>query len=288
MSTDRYLELLKSALVNELYLELEAQLLMSVLCSAQELVLDLPDFWAVRQDEALLGQLKHAKQEGETILLELPESEKGGMVHGNLRNYTEFAYTMVGRKRLDHLQRCVEDILSSGIPGDLLEAGVWRGGCCILMRGVLEAHDCRDRRVWLADSFAGLPASDRGEDREYAMDASRLPVLAVTEEQVRQNFRRFDLLDEQVHFLSGWFDQTLPTADTGPLALLRVDCDLYASTRTVLDSLYDRVSAGGWVVIDDYGILPPCRQAVDEFRAERGIDAPLERIDGHAVCWRVA
>jgi hypothetical protein len=286
MLTERYLELVKSALVNELYVELEAQLLMSVLCSAQNVVLDLPDFWAVRKDRDFLGQLMAAKQGGETILLETQDAATRSHVDGNLRNYTEFSYTLVGRKRLDHLQQCVEDALDSGVPGDFLEAGVWRGGCCILMRAVLEARNCRDRRVWLADSFTGLPSSERAEDRDYAMDSSRLPVLAVSEEEVRRNFERFDLLDDQLRFLPGWFEETLPGSDTGPLALLRVDCDLYASTLTVLDSLYSRVSPGGWVVIDDYGILPPCKQAVDEFRARHGITAALERIDDHAVCWR--
>lgn len=287
MLIERYLDLVKSALVNELYVELEAQLLMSVLCSAQNVVLDLPDFRAVRTDRDLLDQLMAAKQGGETILLETPGRGSARLVDGSLRNFTEFSYTLVGRKRLDHLQRCVEDALDNDVPGDFLEAGVWRGGCCILMRAVLAAREVRDRRVWLADSFAGLPPPERAEDREYAMDASRLPVLAVTEQEVRQNFARFDLLDEQLRFLPGWFDQTLPASNTGPLALLRVDCDLYASTRTVLESLYARVSPGGWVVIDDYGMLPPCKQAVDEFRARSGIGRPLERIDDHAVCWRV-
>jgi hypothetical protein len=208
-------------------------------------------------------------------------------VDGNLRNYSEFSYTLVGRKRMDSLQRCVEDILARQVPGDLLEAGVWRGGCCILMRAVLAAHDCRDRKVWLADSFAGLPPSKQAEDQDYAMDSSRLPVLAVSEIEVRQNFERFGLLDEQVKFLPGWFDETLPGADTGPLSLLRVDCDLYASTMTVLEALYSRVSAGGWVIIDDYGILPPCKQAVDTFRASGGIENPMESIDEHAICWQV-
>lgn len=283
---ERYLELVKSALLNELYIELEAQLLMSVLCSARNLVLDLPDFRAVREDETMIAQLLEAKQGGDTVLLDT-QAESRAMVDGNLRNFTEFSYTMVGRKRLDNLQHCVENVLENHVPGDLLEAGVWRGGCCILMRAVLEAYACNDRKVWLADSFRGLPRSNRSEDSDYEMDASRLPVLAVGSAEVRRNFERFGLLDEQVRFLPGWFEESLPDSDTGPLAVLRVDCDLYASTSAVLDSLYQRVSPGGWVIIDDYHMLPPCRQAVDEFRKRHGISAALERIDDHAVCWQV-
>lgn len=286
MLAERYLDLLKSILVNELYVELEAQLLMSVLCSARNLVLDLEEFRAVRQDREFLGQLLSAKQEGETILLDTASDSDRPGVDGNLRNFTEFSYTLVGRKRLDHLQQCVEDILENEVPGDLLEAGVWRGGCCILMAAVLAAHGDSGRCVWLADSFAGLPASVRREDRDYAMDASRLPVLAVPVEEVRNNLRRFGLLGDRIRFLPGWFEETLPDSDTGPLALLRVDCDLYSSTWTVLEALYPRLSGGAWVIIDDYGILPPCKQAVDEFREQNGIAAELQPIDSHAVCWR--
>ena len=286
MLKEKYLELVKSTLTNEIYVELEAQLLMSVLCAAGNMVLDLPDFWAVRKDRELLGQLMAAKQCGETVLLDIQGEAEQPRVDGNLRNFSEYSLTLVGRKRLDHLQACIEDVLEREVPGDFLEAGVWRGGCCIFMRAALAAHDCRDRLVWVADSFAGMPASVSGPDQDYRMDASLLPVLAVTEAEVRQNFERFDLLDEQVRFLPGWFEHSLPAFESGPLAILRVDCDLYASTRTVLDHLYGRVSPGGWVIIDDYGILPPCQQAVDEFRAQHGIEAPLQAIDEHAVCWQ--
>ena len=127
MPIDRYLELVKSALVNELYIELEAQLLMSVLCAAQGVVPDLAALEAVRRDRSLLDQLLSAKQDGHTILLERPVAGRAPAVDGNLRNYSEFSLTLVGRKRLDDLQHCVEDILDRGVPGDLLEAGVWRG-----------------------------------------------------------------------------------------------------------------------------------------------------------------
>lgn len=282
---ERYLDLVKSALLNETCVELEAQLLLSVLNSTQGLVLDLGDFSAARQDHEFQDQLLAAKQTGETIILETTD----GAVHSagqDLRNFTEFSLTLVGRKRLDHLQDCIRSVLDEEVPGDLLEAGVWRGGCSIFMRAVLEAFECRDRKVWLADSFAGLPVSDELADRAFAMDSSLLPVLAVSEDEVERNFRRFGLFDSQVVFLPGWFEDSLPATETGPLSILRVDCDLYASTMTVLDQLYPRLSPSGWIIIDDYGILPPCRQAVDDFRACEGIKAPMEAIDDHAVAWR--
>jgi hypothetical protein len=286
MQKDRYLELLKSALINELYPELEAQLLLSVLCARHGLVMELPEFWAIRSDVEFIEQILEAKESGETILLDTSGAADAMKVDESLRNYSEFSYSLVGRKRLDHLQACVEDVLEKRVPGDFLEAGVWRGGCCILMRAVLVAHGCEDRNVWLADSFSGMPLSARSEDLEYEMDKSRLPFLAVTMDEVKRNFDRFELLDEQVRFIPGWFDQSLRRSDTGPLSLLRVDCDLYSSTWSALTELYPRLSRGGWVIIDDYGILPPCQQAVDDFRDRHGVTEELERIDEHAVCWK--
>ncbi len=155
------------------------------------------------------------------------------------------------------------------------------------MRAVLESVGDSNRSVWLADSFAGLPNANHPQDRGYDMDTSQLPVLAVTREEVENNFRRFGLLDDRVRFIPGWFEKSLPTCDVGTLALLRVDCDLYDSTRTVLDALYSRVAPGGYVIVDDYAILPPCKQAVDDFRDDLGIEDALYPIDQHAVFWRV-
>ena len=287
MLSERYIELVKTALLNELYIELEAQLLLSVLCGAENAVLDLPDFWATRKDETLLKALREAKDEGDTVILETGVTQGRPYADNSLRNYTEFSYTLVGRRRLDNLQSCVEQILRDGVEGDFLEAGVWRGGCCIFMRALLAAHDCEDRSVWVCDSFQGLPESKLKEDKPFKMSADRLPFLAVTEAEVRENFQRFNLLDAQVKFVPGWFSQSLKTAPVERLALLRIDADLYESTMDVLTLMYDKVSSGGWVVIDDYGILPPCKDAVDTFRREQGISEKIQQIDQHAVCWQV-
>lgn len=196
------------------------------------------------------------------------------------------ADTMIGMKRMNNVQHCVETVLTEGIPGDLIETGVWRGGTCIFMRGVLAAHGVTDRKVYVADSFAGLPKPDAAKfpadkgDRHYLK-----PYLAVSREQVEANFRRFGLLDDQVVFLQGWFKDTLPTLDQEKLAVMRLDGDMYESTMDGFNNLYHKLSVGGFCIIDDYG-LAGCRQAVDEFRQEMGITAPLERVDWTGVYWR--
>lgn len=199
------------------------------------------------------------------------------------------AETMIGMQRLLHLARCSAEVIRDGIQGDLLEAGVWRGGACILMRGVLEATGDADRAVWVADSFEGLPKPDA---KRYPADAGdrhwTFTELAVGLEAVQANFARYGLLDGQVRFLKGWFKDTLPSAPIERLAVLRVDGDMYGSTMEVLEALYDKLSVGGYCIIDDYGAVAGCRAAVTDFRTRRGVDEPLEEIDWTGVFWRKA
>jgi len=110
----------------------------------------------------------------------------------------------------------------------------------------------------------------------------------VSLEEVKANFERYGLLDEQVQFLPGWFRDTLPRAPVEQLALLRLDGDMYESTMVALEALYPKLSAGGFLVVDDYGAIPACRQAVEDYRAVHGIEEPLERVDWTAVYWRRA
>jgi hypothetical protein len=202
-------------------------------------------------------------------------------------DWPQTAHTMIGLKRLDNLQHCVETALADDVAGDLIETGVWRGGACIFMRGVLAAHGVRHRKVWVADSFEGMPdtaAADNQVDRKMALYQYN-DVFAVSIEQVRENFRRYGLLDEQVEFLVGWFSDTLPTAPIEKLAVLRLDGDLYDSTTDALRTLYPKLSPGGFVIVDDYKI-PSCRQAIHDYRDEHGIDDEIVPIDGESVFWR--
>ena len=202
------------------------------------------------------------------------------------RDWPSQAPTMIGTARLRNIRVLGESILEDGVEGDFLEAGVWRGGACIYMRGLLAAYGINDRTIFAADSFSGLPApqpelypADTG-DRHYAS-----PELAVSLDDVKANFTRFGLLDNQIVFLPGWFKDTLPAAPVRRLALLRLDCDMYGSTIETLRNLYPKVSAGGYVIIDDY-ILGPCREAVEDFRRAYGCSEILHDIDGAGVFWR--
>lgn len=203
------------------------------------------------------------------------------------KDWPSTAHTMVGLKRLDNIEECMTRVLDDGVPGDFIETGVWRGGVCIFMRAVLLAQGVDDRTVWLADSFQGMPdTSGDGHDGDREMALHRHnDVLAVSVEQVRENFRRYDLLDEQVEFLPGWFRDTLPSAPIDRLAVIRLDGDLYESTMDALVHLYPKLSAGGYVIVDDYSI-PLCRDAVHDYRTKFDIEDALVPIDGDSVYWR--
>jgi hypothetical protein len=197
-----------------------------------------------------------------------------------------YADTMIGLRRLDNLQDCIESVLRDKVPGDFIETGVWRGGACIFMRGVLRAHGVDDRRVYVADSFQGLPAPDAEKYPHDGGDLHHLHrFLSVSEDQVRKNFERYGLLDERVVFLKGWFRDTLPKAGIRALSLLRLDGDMYESTMDALNALYPKLSPGGYCIIDDY-VLPNCRKAVDDYRATHGIREPIHAIDPTSCYWR--
>lgn len=202
------------------------------------------------------------------------------------RDWPTDAETMVGLARLDNVKRCVVDVLESNVPGDLLEAGVWRGGASIFMRAILEAYGDETRDVWLADSFQGLP---KPNPDDYPADATDMhyvhPMLAVSLDDVKANFERYGLLDDRVRFLEGWFQDTLANAPVDRLAVLRLDGDMYESTWVTLEALYDKVSVGGYLIVDDYG-LDQCRAAVDDFRRERGITDPIQTVDWTGVFWQ--
>jgi O-methyltransferase len=190
--------------------------------------------------------------------------------------------TMVGLARLADLQSCVETVVRDRVPGDLIEAGVWRGGAAILMRAVLDALGSTDRAVLVADSFEGFPDTDAAESDgvDYSYE-----FLAAALNEVRDNFARFGY-DRGVEFVPGFFEETLPELSDRAFAVVRLDGDSYSATNVGLHSLYPALSPGGYVIIDDYGVVEGCRRAVDDFRSEYGITEPIERVDWVCVRWR--
>lgn len=268
---ERYLRLLKRALMNLLYPELELQMMFLLNRGVGDLA-----------GTELKRHLRDLGEREPEALARLRALKTGGMA------LAQCPHTMIGQFRLDNIERCAERIFADGIAGDFLEAGVCQGGATIFMRALQVVHGEGYRRTWVVDSFQGVPPSDQECDRRYGLnlEEAREPWLACSEARVRDHFERYDLLDEGVEFVAGWVADSLPRAPIGPLAMLRLDVDLYSSTQECLDLLYDRVSPGGFVLIDDYGWLQCCRDAVDDFRARRGITEPIQPIDASGIFWR--
>jgi hypothetical protein len=197
--------------------------------------------------------------------------------------------TMVGLARLANVRDCTATALADAVPGDLVETGVWRGGTAIYLRAILAALGDDTRTVWACDSFEGLPEADA---ERFPLDVPlRLhehSQLAVGLAEVRANFDRYGLLDERVRFVKGWFRDTMPglATEIGPIAVLRLDGDMYESTSDVLTHLEPLVSPGGYVIVDDYNGIDACMQAVTDYRGAQGITADIHEVDWTAVWWR--
>ena len=248
------------------------------------------------------------------------------------------AHTMVGLRRIENVQYCMEDIIKRGVPGDFIETGSYCGGVTIFMRAVLRAHEIRDRRVIACDTFVppeplptgallhiGVPLFKAlatipgkkwartlyplamkimGLDQKFPIEKevrddfiafmfwairnidAMLPDKKAGLDYVKSNFARYGLLDDQVVFLRGFFQESLARLESEKLALIRLDADAYKSTRDSLDILYERLSPGGYCIIDDYNSFAECKAAADDFRAEKSIQDEIIKIDNLAVYWQ--
>lgn len=259
IGNDLYLELMKTSLLGSIYPELDSII--------------WPPSYPLRW---LLRKILPANVNFSRLV---SSAERG-------QTWPAHAYTMVGPTRLDNIRFCIENVLEQGVPGDFIETGVWRGGASIFMRAVLKAHAVTDRTVWVADSFAGLPKpnaakypADAGDVHHFISD------LAVSLEQVQKNFQTFNLLDDRVQFLKGWFKDTLPQAPIKKIAVARLDGDMYESTMDALVSIYPKLSVGGYLIVDDYGVVPGCKKAIHDYRAAQGIKDPIKEIDFSGVFW---
>lgn len=203
------------------------------------------------------------------------------------KDWPAYAETMIGIKRLENIQKCAEEIFKNNIEGDFIETGVWRGGSTLFMKALMKAYGVTDRVVWVADSFEGLPKPD---EKKYAADKGdklyTFEELAIPMDVVKNNFEKYNLLDDNVKFLKGWFKDTLAKAPIEKLSLLRLDGDMYESTMDALIPLYPKLSSGGFIIIDDYGTIDACKLAVHDYREKHGITEEIIPIDWSGVYWQ--
>lgn len=269
----KYLELVKKTVLNEVYLDDELRISYLRSCIASN----------AKFEYSVLHDIRDARREE---FQALQASRQIGRFPDRDIHRSGFSHTMVGRARLDSLHACLDDIRHRAVEGDLVECGVWRGGCCIFMAAFLDIYGLTGRRVFAADSFDGLPKPAQIKELQMDLSKDAFPELAVSLDTVRENFGCYGLSLDSVFFLQGWFNETLHKAPIEKIALLRLDGDMYESTRDCLEALYDKVVAGGIVVIDDWGVIPQCRNAVEDFFSERGESLPqVVEIDWSGVYW---
>jgi hypothetical protein len=260
-----YLDLMKKCLTNWIYGDKEIKIIKGKYFPKRELI----------------GLLNRAGYQLTKAAPMDPDSRLNGL------DWPYSAHTMVGMKRLDNIQQCIENVLSNNIPGDIIECGVWRGGASIFMRAVLKAYDIKDRIVYVADSFQGCPIPNTEKyPQDKDLNLCDYEALAVSLEKVKSNFNVYGLLDEQVRFLDGWFKDTLPHAHMQRLSVMRLDGDLYESTMDALNNLYPKLSTGGYVIVDDYYPIPACKEAVADYRSKHGITDMIADVDQTSVYWQ--
>lgn len=195
--------------------------------------------------------------------------------------------TMIGIQRLQNLQKLLLDVVDNNVPGDFIETGVWRGGACIFAATIFNLLKVNDRQVWVCDSFEGLPKPDprfRADDNDIHHTYSE---LRVSLEEVKDNFAKFNLLNDNIRFIKGWFSDTLPNLQNEQFAVIRLDGDMYSSTIDALNNLYPALSPGGYVIIDDWGLVG-AKQAVNDYRAEHNINDTIILIEkqGYSCYWQ--
>ncbi|MGI8460526.1 MAG: TylF/MycF/NovP-related O-methyltransferase [Solirubrobacterales bacterium] len=196
--------------------------------------------------------------------------------------------TLTGAARIAALCDAVAYLVEAGVEGDLVECGVWRGGSMMAAALTLIRLGETERDLYLFDTFTGMPEPGDGDERSaydgYSMHRKwrrkrEAGWAAVSEQIVRRNLESTGYPPERIHLVAGMVEQTLPARAPESLALLRLDTDWYASTKHELEQLYPRLSAGGALIVDDYGHYAGARRAVDEFLAEAGESLLLSRID---------
>ncbi|HYH60783.1 MAG TPA: CmcI family methyltransferase [Solirubrobacterales bacterium] len=262
--TRRYLRLLRDALLDEHYLENELRIEHLLACART----------GAEVDERRLAD--PALYMNNAFRLREQRSATGELPPGTPPPVHALALTDIGRHRLDHLEACLGTASSEGVAGDVVDCCSETPGAAIYLRGLLEALGGADRRLWMAAPFEGADSS--------AADGGIRPSADLN--TIRRAFARFELIDD-VTFLQGAPSRTLPGAPIGQIALLRIDGSGETEVAGVLEALYDRVSEGGFVIIDDHE-QPSVRAAVDAFRDTRGIAEQLELIDASAAVWRKA
>jgi predicted O-methyltransferase YrrM len=204
-------------------------------------------------------------------------------------------FTMTSNARIVAAIDAVDFAVRRGVPGSIVECGVWRGGSVMAMIRALQRHGVEDRDVYLFDTFTGMTKPSDADVSDYDP-----PALATWQESEANDQRAWDWAfapevfnlesvrdvilatgypEQRLHFVEGPVEDTLPAGAPESIAVLRLDTDWYESTLHELIHLYPRLSTGGVLIVDDYGHWKGARQAVDEYFSSEAEPLLLSRVD---------
>lgn len=224
---------------------------------------------------------KHIDRE----LLYLEYSVTGGnSPFNNFKKYDEI--TLLSNKRLRNIRSIIEEIIENNIAGDILEAGNWRGGSMLYAKGVLEAYEIRNKKIWMFDTFCGFPKSTiarDGKEKELIKPGRIVDMMKSNSiEKVKSLFDVYNLRFG-INYVSGVFSDTIPNINIPKLSYIRLDADSYDNTKFLLEKLYNKLIRNGYIEFDDYGSYPGCRKAVDEFRKNNNIKSEMKYVYENVV-----
>lgn len=188
-------------------------------------------------------------------------------------------YSMSGIQVLNKLNTIAQDVVNRKIPGDFVECGVCNGGSAAAIACALRDTE---RKVWLYDSFMGMPAT---KEVDGQVAATYVGACVGAEEKVRQAMQISRFSEENYKIQKGWFEETFKTPLPQTVSLLHIDADWYDSVTLSLNTFYDLVPDGGVIILDDFGHWEGCREAFYDFIAQRGLKPLLERFGHTQAFW---
>jgi hypothetical protein len=237
---------------------------------------------ALKKTLARLGwELTHSATRDAQALADLSDAERAIVAR-------VAPFTMTSLDRRASLLQAVDHVVRHGVPGDIVECGVWRGGSMMAVALALLARGDTQRHLYLYDTFEGM-SEPTAADRSHDGVSAQLQLERTARgqgvwceaglEDVQANLWSTGYPRERIHFVQGRVEDTIPATLPQQIALLRLDTDWYESTRHELQHLYPRLQSQGVLIIDDYGHWQGARQAVDEYFAGSVPPAYLHRVD---------
>ncbi|MBK8207349.1 MAG: class I SAM-dependent methyltransferase [Planctomycetes bacterium] len=236
---------------------------------------------------------KPAKEKGEKFPIGYSEADKA--------IYREAKpFTMTDREKVLSLIHAVRYVINAGIPGDIVECGVWKGGSMMAIARTLLTAGVQDRELYLFDTYEGMSTptakdvNHKGHDARQVFDDTKFSDREGSDwcyaalDEVKANLARIGYPAARIHYIRGKVEDTLPAAAPEQIALLRLDTDWYESTLHEMRTLYPRLVPGGVLIIDDYYTWQGSKDAVDEYLVEHGLKLFLAPLSSGATAIKPA